>query len=131
VRWCKPQKEDKQLAWLWFGVDVSAVLLRPFWLAVAPMLPPCPFRALTGVPCPSCGTTRAAISLLHGDVIASLADNPLASLAGIAFVVGGALVPLWISLGGKLPALPRPLPLWLRMTAVAVLIANWAWVIVH
>lgn len=27
----------------------------------------CPFRAATGLPCPFCGTTRAALYLLQGD----------------------------------------------------------------
>ncbi|MCB0973804.1 MAG: DUF2752 domain-containing protein [Actinobacteria bacterium] len=37
----------------------------------------CPMRAITGVPCPFCGTTTAAASLLHADPIAALNANPL------------------------------------------------------
>lgn len=38
---------------------------------------PCPILAVTGWQCPGCGGTRAAYSLLHGDVTESLAMNPL------------------------------------------------------
>lgn len=36
----------------------------------------CPFRALTGLPCPGCGMTRAWISLLHGDLSAAFRFHP-------------------------------------------------------
>lgn len=39
--------------------------------------PGCPWLALTGGPCPLCGTSRAALALLAGDLRASLALNPL------------------------------------------------------
>ncbi|MGE5237030.1 MAG: DUF2752 domain-containing protein [Acidobacteriota bacterium] len=129
MRWRAPDREERQIAWLWAVLVVCALLLRPFWLALAPLLPGCPFRALTGVPCPSCGTTRAAVALLGGHALLSLADNPLAAVAGVGFLAGGLLAPLWVSLGGRVPELPRPLPRWVRLALVAALAANWAWVI--
>jgi hypothetical protein len=40
--------------------------------------PLCPFHQLTGLYCPGCGTLRAIHQLLHGNVSAALALNPLA-----------------------------------------------------
>lgn len=37
----------------------------------------CPFRLLTGYPCPLCGITRSVAALGAGDVEAGLAMNPL------------------------------------------------------
>ena len=52
---------------------------------IAAFLTSCPYRAITGAPCPLCGVTTAAIALFHGDLEASLALNPLAlALAPLA-----------------------------------------------
>ena len=40
-------------------------------------LPPCPLRALTGLYCPGCGSTRTLHALLHGDLATAMAMNPL------------------------------------------------------
>ena len=49
--------------------------------------PACPFLALTGVPCPFCGMTRATIALGHGDLHAALGFHPLAPVV-LALVLG-------------------------------------------
>jgi hypothetical protein len=38
----------------------------------------CPFRALTGLPCPFCGGTTAAVNLGHGDLGGAVRASPLA-----------------------------------------------------
>jgi hypothetical protein len=38
----------------------------------------CLFRELTGIPCPFCGGTTAAVRLGHGDLKGALAASPLA-----------------------------------------------------
>src|SRR5688572_13957974 len=45
--------------------------------AVAPSVPTCRFHALTGVPCPTCGGTRAVAQALHGDLLGAFAASPL------------------------------------------------------
>lgn len=40
-------------------------------------LPPCLFHLITGFYCPGCGSTRAVIALLHGDILLSLRQNPM------------------------------------------------------
>ncbi len=40
----------------------------------------CPFLLLTGIPCPSCGTTRAVLALLHGDIKKYIFYQPMALL---------------------------------------------------
>jgi hypothetical protein len=130
VRWRPPNREERQLALLWAVSAGSALLLRPLWLAVAPLLPPCPFRVLTGVPCLTCGTTRAAVAFLDGRPLDALAANPLAALAGAAFIVGGLAAPVWAAARLPAPDLAAPLPAWVKASVGAALLANWAWVIV-
>lgn len=40
----------------------------------------CPFRAVTGIPCPGCGMTRSAISILTLDIEGFLHYNPMVVL---------------------------------------------------
>jgi hypothetical protein len=130
LRWRRPNREERQLAWLWGVVTVCSLLLRPFWLALAPFVPACPFRAITGLPCPTCGTTHAALALLDGRIGDAFVANPLAAIAGIGFVAGGLVAPAWAALTWPVPEVPTPLPTWARATIVAVLLAGWAYLIV-
>lgn len=55
-------------------------------------IPACLFKYATDLPCPSCGTTRSVLHLLHGDLSGALYWNPL----GILTLVAMILFPLWI-----------------------------------
>lgn len=117
------------MALLWGVVALSSLFLRPFWLAAAPLMPACPFRTITGAPCPSCGTTHAAVALLEGRVLDAFSANPLAAIAGVLFVAGGVLAPVWAALNGPMLEIPVPLPRWLRAAILGALLADWAYVI--
>lgn len=67
--------------------------------------PSCIFLEATGWYCPGCGGLRAAHELLHGDIAASLAMNPLVLLLVIPLVVGA--MAWWTArvAGLKVPAL--------------------------
>jgi hypothetical protein len=130
VRFREATNEDRQLALLWLAAAVSAVALRPVWLAVAPLLRPCVFRALTGIPCPTCGTTRAATAFLNGELTAAIAANPMAALAGLVFVAGAPLAVGWTLTKKKLPSFIGPLPVWVRVLAASFIGLNWVYVIV-
>jgi hypothetical protein len=129
VRWRPATREERHLAWLWAVAVLSAVVLRPFWLLIAPILPACPLRTLTGVPCPTCGTTRAGLALVRGDILGALHFNPLATLAGLAFLLGGVLAPVWLALGRDVPDLPSRWPLGLRIAVLGAIVANWIWLL--
>ena len=124
-------KEERQLALLWLAAAVSAIVLRPLWLAAAPHLHECVFRSLTGIPCPSCGTTRAATAFLQGDLMTAFINNPLAALAGLLFVAGAPIAVIWTTARWSVPSLSNPLPLWVRIGAVCLIAANWIYLIVR
>ncbi len=129
LSWRRASREERQLAWVWAAAAVATLVLRPLWLALVEYLPPCWFRAVTGIPCPTCGTTHAALALLDGRPLAALAANPLATLAGLAFLAGGLVAPLWLSVRTTVPVVPTPLPTWLRAAAILLLLAGWLWVL--
>lgn len=121
--------EERQLALLWLVAAASALALKPLWLALTLHLRPCVFHSLTGIPCPTCGTTRAATAFLDGNLVAAFAANPLAAVVGVLFVAGAPLAALWTVARGPVPVLPAPLPGWSRALAVALIVANWLYVI--
>ncbi len=55
----------------------------------------CPMKALTGLPCPGCGITRAIVWCGRGDVAKSFHHHPLGPAMWLAAVVGatGAVWP--------------------------------------
>ena len=55
--------------------------------------PFCIFHKVTGLPCPACGTTRATVMLIHGQIWEAISTNPL-SLATTTIML---LAPLWIA----------------------------------
>ena len=67
------------------GGILIAALLPAGGIEDGPVL--CPFRALTGLPCPGCGLTRSWVYLMHGDIGASLASNWFGPVLILAVVV--------------------------------------------
>ncbi len=52
----------------------------------------CIFKNVAGIPCPSCGSTRAVEPILHGNIIESLLWNPF----GLLLIIGLAITPIWL-----------------------------------
>jgi hypothetical protein len=89
----------------------------------------CPLRGMAGIPCASCGMTRAFVHLAHGEVGAALAMSPLgALLAGGAWAFAAADL-LRAALGWPLPV---PSPGLVRPAialGVAAVLLNWAYLV--
>lgn len=88
--------------------------------------PPCGFKIITGLPCPSCGGTRAVLALLAGDPLRAIWFNP-------GVMIGGALFAAYLAWGGwrnyATGAWPRgPRVPGLRGLLLAAVLLNWAWV---
>jgi hypothetical protein len=119
----------RELALLWCAATLGTLALTPLWPTLTSLLRPCAFRALTGLPCPTCGTTRAALAVLRIDLGAAWAVNPLATVAFLGFLAGGLVAPVWVWAGGPLPRLsPRA---W-RVAAFVLLLAalaNWGYLL--
>lgn len=93
----------------------------------------CPLRTLSGIPCLSCGGTRALMALTRFDVAAAFALNPLVAglgLGGAVYVVHALGV--WL-LGWRrwTPSLRTPAARRVaRIAVVAAIALNWAYLIV-
>jgi hypothetical protein len=121
----RPGRDDRRLALLWLVAAGTALALRPLWTGLAGFAGVCPLHAWTGIPCPTCGTTRAGLAFLEGRVLDALAWNPLVTLAALVFLAGGIAVPVWILAGGPLPVPGRRIARPARVAAAGVIVANW------
>ncbi len=89
----------------------------------------CPFRLLTGIPCPGCGGIRAANALLHGEILKALYINPLSCL----LILFCALLPFlyWYDIAKGTTYINRIFfhPWNKKATAIAftTILLNWIW----
>ncbi len=99
---------------------VVAAFVSPDHVEDGPVL--CPFRALTGLPCPGCGLTRSWVYAVHGRWEDSVLAHPFGLLT-IALVLGLAVAAAGARLGhGHVPSLQRLV----RRRAVQVVLVAWA-----
>lgn len=90
----------------------------------------CYLKAFTGLPCPTCGSTRALGRLFALDLKGALAMNPLTTLAAVVVALWAAcdlvLLPRKLALGVELA--PR-VGVALRVAAVAAALLNWIYLL--
>jgi hypothetical protein len=127
-----PKETDFEFLFLVVSSGLAASCF--LWLNLGMPWPGCWVRRLTGLPCPTCGATRCAMSLAHGDLAAAWGDNPL-----IFVCYGGTLLVNLYALAVLLFRLPR-----LRLANfppgvkralgalfIVALTANWIYLLSH
>jgi len=90
----------------------------------------CLFKGLTGMPCPTCGSTRALARLFGLDLTGALAMNPVVTAVGVV-IAAWALVDLALLPGRRslrLELSPR-LGHLLRAVALVAFFLNWVYLI--
>ncbi len=113
-------------------LSLGGAILLFVWLSAHLPVPRCVFHDLTSLPCPTCGATRAAWQLLHGNFASSLRFNPLAFTTYCAiglFDVYAVLV--------LLRAVPRirchnftaAEKVLVRIVTVCLLLGNWSYLL--
>jgi hypothetical protein len=98
---------------------------------VLSLAPDCVFKGLTGIPCPTCGSTRSVVHLSHGDFLSAFVMNPLATLCLMS-----AVLYFFYSLMSAVFALPRVCLLFtnqeknvMRAGVVVLLFLQWTYLI--
>jgi len=112
----------------------AAVVVGYALLRQAGLIPglPCPWRTVTGYPCPLCGMTSTLIRLLHGDVAGAISINPLDAV--LALVLGllslAALVQLVLGRGVRI-GLTRANRWTLLVALLGAAVLNWAYLLLR
>lgn len=115
---------------LWLGILGGGGLLAVVWLILGLPTPHCLFRAVTGVPCLTCGGTRCARFLLTGHPGVALGWNPLVFVGIILAAVFVAYAAVVVAF--RLPRLrvrfdtSREADI-ARVAVAAVAVANWVY----
>jgi len=97
-------ESDSLLRWLvvpFLAVAAALVAVALWSPSLLLRLAHCPWRSLTGIPCPTCGGTEAAVHLAGGHWSAAWRANPLAPLLVILVVLWAG----WSLAAAFLPAL--------------------------
>ena len=89
----------------------------------------CPFKAVTGLPCPGCGGLRAFELLTQGKVAQALWTNPLSVVVMLFFAVSAGWLLIDLVRGGRswIDFWGHRWPRWAVVVAAVVLLLNWGW----
>jgi len=123
----------RTLAVSYLALAIAGAGILLFWRETIVRWAHCPLRDMTGLPCPTCGGTHAAIALVDLRLGDALAANPLVVVGAISLLVWG----LWGLLAFFAPPLRRDLVLTprekviLRVTAITAFAATWFYEILH
>ena len=112
---------NRLLAAMFAAFAVAVVMLRVFDPVTSWIFPPCPLRYLTGWYCPGCGSLRAIHQLLHGNLRAAWAMNPLTVIL-LPFLMYGLASFALLEIRGE--GLPQPFlrAAWIRVLCATIIL---------
>ena len=127
-----PDEIDHEL--LWLSVSLGSFALAAFWMSLGLPWPHCTFHDLTGLPCLTCGATRAAIQFFHGNFVRALEWNPLA-FAGLCavsvFNIYAACVLVTRAPRLRIARLKSSEKNLVRALLISALLLNWCYLLGH
>jgi Protein of unknown function (DUF2752) len=126
-----PGEVDHERLWLLVTLALAAAVLLAD-VAGGLDVGSCLLKIATGIPCPTCGATRALLALRTGHPADALAWNPLvtvAALAGAAYLAYAAWVLAFRRLRYRVRLSARDWTI-LRVTTALLVGANWIYLLV-
>lgn len=100
-------------------VNMTGIVTAEMMAGAIPVF--CPFEALTGVPCPGCGMTRAMLKLVAGDIGGAAAHNPFCFF--LVFTIAVSILPTrWLA---KTPLAVKKLLPYFYISVLVLVIVFW------
>jgi hypothetical protein len=127
-----PGEFNHELVWL--VVSLAVLLAGAIWLGLRFPTLRCPFLAVSGYPCLTCGATRCAIAFLHGNLPAAWHWNPLALIALCGLAIFDVYAAIVLVTGARrlcLMDLSRREKNVARVAIVALIALNWIYLLSH
>jgi hypothetical protein len=126
-----PRKASEGSTVVWLAAAALLVVARMYPFDRFPLVS-CPLKSMTGIPCPTCGMTRAFVRITHGQWATAFHVSPLGALLALASV-GVAIYGLL-----RLTVWRRPFELQLTPTesrvlrgvVVSAFVLNWMYLVV-
>lgn len=132
--WRRIPPNDFNHELVWLAVSVAAAVGGSVWLKLGFPTLRCPFLAVTGYPCLTCGATRCAIALGHGNFSTAWLWNPLALVAlcsVVMFDVYAAIVLIARTPRLRLIDWTRAETNAVRIAIIALIVVNWIYLLAH
>lgn len=125
-----PKETDYEV--LLVGLTAAIGAFASLWLHCRLSTPSCPFAHLTGLPCPTCGGTRAVRALLAGNFRAAFRWNPLVVTAFSALGamnVYAAVVVIFRLPRVRFGPFPKKLGNVFRILGWTAILLNWGYLV--
>lgn len=98
----------------------------------------CLFNNLTGIPCPTCGTTTAIVQIINGDLTSAFNTNPLSYIIAVGLLV----LATWVlkDIIGQKYSLQKSIARfdkrikqtpWLLAIILSPVILSWIWILLN
>ena len=126
----KKQPSHIEFALIYGGLAIL-LLVAARILPVTQLAPGCVFKTITGMPCPTCGSTRAVVLLSQGHLLPAFRMNPVTSFVVVAALVAFLcrILALVFDLPGMRIGLSDREKNLVRLSAVLALLLNWGYLI--
>lgn len=129
------QRNTREPGQIEFGIIYGSIallcVLAVKYLPIAHLAPSCVFRGMSGFPCPTCGTTRALLSLAEGNFIDALTMNPLSVVVVSAAIASSlyGIVSLLFGIRRMTFSFSERESNGMRITAVMIMLLNWGYLL--
>ncbi len=112
-----------------FIITASSLMLAVIIFLILDLPLRCPFKLITGIPCPGCGGVRVAKLLMQGELLCAIETNPLSLL--LIFTTPIALYVLYFDCKNGTSRLKNffttEYPVYIKIIIGVVIVANWVW----